>query len=71
MIFRILFYLLGLFLTSLGLTLIIIYLSFNNVGYSFFKNLSLIIKNPSTYMFIIGLIISLTSLFYDLLKLKK
>lgn len=67
MIYRILFYLLGLLLTSIGLALIVIYLSFNNVGFSLLENIALIIKNPSTYLFILGFIISIFALFYDLI----
>ena len=70
MIYRILIYLIGLFITSIGLALIVIYLSYNNVGFSLFENITLILKNPSTYLFILGLIISLYSLFYDLIKKK-
>lgn len=71
MIYRIFFYLLGLLFTSIGLAIIIIYLSFNSIGYSLFENIYLILKNPNTYLFILGIMISLTSLFYDLLKQKK
>lgn len=68
MLYRILLFIIGVFLTSLGLSLIIIYMSFNNVGISILKILQIIIKSPATPIFVTGLIISLLSLFYDLLR---
>lgn len=71
MLNRIFFYFLGLFLSSMGLTIIIIYLSYSSTGFSFIEKISLILKTPSSYLFIIGTAISLTALFYDLIKSKK
>ena len=58
-------------LSSLGLSLIIIYMSYSNIGYSLFEKLGLILKTPSTYLFLIGTFISLKALLYDLLKKEK
>lgn len=71
MIYRIILYLFGLFLTSLGLTLIIIYLSYNNVGFNLLENVIFIIKTPAIYIFVIGCILSLKILLYDLIKKSK
>ena len=68
MITRIFIYIIGLILTSLGLSLIIIYLSYNNIGYSFIERISLIFKTPSIYLFIIGTALSLYSILYDIIK---
>jgi len=71
MFYRIIFYLLGLLITSFSLSLMIIYLSYNNVGFSLVEILSTIIKSPYIFLLSLGVIISLLSLFYNLFKTKK
>lgn len=71
MLYRIFFYFLGLTLATLGLITIIVYLSFSSYGFSFLEKMSLILKTPSSYLFIVGSSISLIALFYDLIKTKK
>lgn len=63
MLSRILLYLIGLILTSFSITLIIIYLSYSNLGYSLPERIFIIIKNPSTYLLILGIYLSLKALF--------
>lgn len=70
MLYRIFFYFLGLLFSTIGLIVIVIYLSFSG-GFSFLEKVSLILKTPSSYLFIIGSLISLTALCYDLIKIKK
>lgn len=62
MISRILLYLLGVFLSSFGLSIIIIYLSYINTGYNILEILQLIIKNKATILFILGTYLSFKAL---------
>ena len=63
MLSRILFYLLGITLISIGLINIIIYFSYINIGYSFFNILASIFKSSSSYILIIGFLLSYKALF--------
>lgn len=70
MLYRTIFYLVGLFLTSLGLSFILIYFSFYNVGFSLIEIFKIILSKPGFYIFLIGAITSLTALLYDIIKAK-
>lgn len=55
--FRILLYILGIILTSIGLFFIIIYLNLLTIGYSFSDYVNFIIRRPEFYYLIVGFII--------------
>ena len=54
--FRILLYIIGVILTSLGLFFIIIYLNLLTMGYSFFDFVKFISRRAETWLFIIGIL---------------
>ena len=54
--FRILLYILGIILTSIGLFFIIIYLNLLIVGYSFFDFVKFISRRAEVWLLIIGII---------------
>ena len=60
--FRILLYILGIILTSIGLFFIIIYLNLLIVGYSFFDFVKFISRRLEVWLFLVGIICIVLSL---------
>ena len=60
--FRILLYILGIILTSIGLFFIIIYLNLLTIGYSFTQFVKFISRRVEVWLFLIGIILIAVSL---------
>ncbi len=65
MLIRILMFLIGIILSSLSLTFIILYLNIINLGYSFHSFVNFIIKRWELYLLFIGIILIVLSLRKD------
>ncbi len=65
MLYRLLVFLLGLILTSLGVSFLLIYLSLGGNNVSFFPFLGFLITRKEIYLIPIGLIILIFALFFD------
>lgn len=64
MFFRIMFFLLGMIFTIIGIVSLILYLNLLSIGYSFFEYVNFIIRRFEFISLFIGLIIILISIYY-------
>lgn len=65
MIYRIIIFILGIFLLSFGLSMMLIYLSLFSLGFGFNEYLEYMFSNYSFYLIPIGLFLVCLSLFFD------
>ena len=65
MIYRIIIFILGVFLLSFGLSMMLIYLSLFSLGFDFNGYLEYMFSNYSFYLIPIGLFLICLSLFFD------
>ena len=70
MFYRILLYLVGVFITSFGTMFLLIYFSTFNMNTNFFKNLFYVLTRKEILYIPIGLIIIIISLFFDFMWYK-
>lgn len=65
MIYRILLYVIGLISLSLGISMMIMYLSLFSLGFSFNEYLEYMFSNYSFYLIPLGILLICLSLFFD------
>ena len=65
MIYRILLYLIGLISLSLGISMMIMYLSLFSLGFTFNEYLEYMFSNYSFYLIPFGILLICLSLFFD------
>lgn len=65
MIYRILLYLIGLISLSLGISMMIMYLSLFSLGFTFNEYLEYMFSNYSFYLIPLGILLICLSLFFD------
>ena len=65
MIYRIIVFILGIFLLSFGLSMMLIYLSLFSLGFDINEYLEYMFSNYSFYLIPIGLFLICVSLFFD------
>ncbi|MDD6302028.1 MAG: hypothetical protein PUA56_01775 [Bacillales bacterium] len=64
-LYRLLFYLLGIILTTIGLVYFIIYISLFSMGFSLLEYLEVTLSRFEAYLLPIGIIIIVFSIYFD------